>query len=687
MTGSLDALFRPRGIAVVGASADELKPGGRTLHILRSFGYAGAIYPVTPSHNEIDGLPCFASIADVPGPVDVAVMCISASRMSQAVRDAAAAGVKVAVVYASEFNGDAEAIARRDELSQVQQETGIRILGPNTIGSRGIVQDGVFATFSHEIESGITPGGVAIVAQSGGLGVYFGSAFLRTRGPGTRYLVDTGNELDITAAEVIENFSADPEVSCIGAILEGSHDGRRLLAAISAAAAAGKPVVLLKTGRTDAAAASLASHTGSIAGTLGLFEVAARDAGAIVADDETAFVDIIALLEAGIRPKGRRLGIVTPSGGFAIMALDAADRYGLQVPPPTDPPTPAEAVVLASGDLANPFDYTSRGAVTNETLKLSLQWMVRQNVDAVLFWQAGSLFLDWRQRLLHEALDVVLPLSPVPIIGCGLAPDMFVQELKDRGVMWFEEPTRAVRAIALDAPPAVGVDAPAPSEHADAETPYVVVGTAARNLLDFIPHVRTTIVESAADAERASADGPVVLKVESSAHPHKSEFGLVSNLVAGVDAARGFEQIDAARALLGIQEPIVVQPVERGVELVMGGFTDAVFGPCVMVGLGGIHVEIFADVQLAVAPIDHAKAYSMLTSLKSWPLLNGARGAAPSDVTAVADALVGLSQFMSEHAEQWQAVDLNPVIVRAQGEGLVAVDALLVPQSEVMTHA
>ena len=685
----LAALFAPTSIAVVGASADSGRVGGRTLELLQEFGYAGDVYPISRQGGEMFGWQTHARIADVNAPIDLAVLCVNQDNVLQAARECAEAGVRALVIY-STFTGD-DAEQQLDELLKIARSHSMRILGPNTVGSRGVVHDGVFATFSHDVEAGITPGSVAILAQSGGLGTYFGSSYLRRVGAGSRYVVDTGSEVDIGVTELIDYVSRDPEVSCIGVIIEGSRDGRALVASIADSVARGVPVVVYKTGRTEAAVAGIQSHTGAIAGDAQLFESSARDVGAVVAQDERDFVDAVRLLDSGIRPKGRRVGILTPSGGFGIIATDAASAEALDLPAPVVPPTPEELAYLESGDLVNPYDFTSRTGSAPDVLKYSSHWMSRQEVDILVIWQAHLLYLEaYRERLL-DAIASLRTVSHIPVIVCGIAPEELDKDLAQYGVIRMEEPTRMMRAIGLVAPPAH--DSPpveSESENQDvgkaANTPSnAMIGEEGRNALSFVSHVETVRVDSAAEAlELATARSwtKILFKVESNDAPHKSELGLVVGPLSLSGAHESFSQISAARDAAKLDSPVVMQPCLHGTEIALGAFRDPMMGPSVLVALGGIHIEILKDFASAAAPVSRKKAHELIRSLKSRDILFGARGMPFADVDALVDVIVGLSEYIMRE-DDWQSIDLNPVFVGARGDGVIAADALIVREAQI----
>jgi len=685
---ALDAFFLPRGIAVIGASASHDRPGARVLHNLPHFGYAGRIYPVTPSSTTLEGLQCYPSIRDVPDPVDLAVICVSAQRTAGAIRECGERGVAAAVVLANGFGGDgAEGQQLLRELVVAHRASGMRVIGPNTVGIRMVTgaQQGVFATFAHDIEAGLTPGPVAIVAQSGGLGVYFGSSYLRRHGIGTRYVIDTGNELDVDSTDALEYVAHDPGVKCIGLILEGCRDGRRLAEAVRRTCVMGKPVVLLKVGRSPIAARQMASHTGSLAGSADLFERSLADAGASIARDEMQFVDALVIHAHGKAPKSRRIGVVSMSGGFAILALDAAVDAGLELPQPVIPPTPEQEPHLRSGTLANPFDYQSIGGTVPQTIRRSLEWMLGQpNMDAVVIWQAfGLLALEERRTRLEADLLNVLPHYQTPLFGCGLTTPEFEARLRELGVLWFEEPTRLIKALSVTAPRAEKIDAQPSRIQSASQQHRVIVGYTARRLLTGIEHVRSVVVNSVAEAQSLAREyGRVVMKVESERFPHKTEFGLIAGPLVADEIEQAWNALAAARDKAGAaDDPLVVQPCENGIELALGAYTDPVFGPSVMVGTGGIFLEIVRDTVFATAPVSAEQARSMILGLRGAPLLQGARGKVCCDIDAAARALVALSRFMAESHGAYESIDINPLIVRVDGKGAVAVDALLVPRA------
>jgi acyl-CoA synthetase (NDP forming) len=678
---TLDAFFAPRSVAVIGASADRSRAGGRVLQTLATAGYPGRVIPVNPNQTQINDLPCHPSILAVPEPVDLVAICVPAERVPDIIRECGRAGVRGAVVFADGFRDEALRAALADAHAEARTASGLRIIGPNTIGIRHS-ESRAYVTFSSATESELMPGPIATIAQSGGMSGVLGVTQLRRRGLGPRCVIDTGNEFDVDLADCIDYVADDPGTTCISVLAEGARDGRRLAAAIRHASERGKHVVFLKTGRSAAALDQVASHTGALAGRAELFDAAIRDAGACVVRDEMEMMDAVVLHGFNRVPKGRRLGAVTPSGGYAILAVDAAEQFGMEFPPPVIAPTAEQREQVKLGTFDNPFDMSSTISSGPRGLETSLHWMASQpNIDAILLWQAAILDTPAPQPRVLAALADLVAHTDKPVFGCGLTTPEFQARLREIGVLWFEEPTRLVRALSVVAPPATPHAVPAVA----ATHRRVVTGSRARDVLGDLPdlaHVPTIAVTDAASAQRAmQALGVdrVILKVESEHIAHKTEFGFVSGPVSAAELARTFTELEQTRsASSDPSASIVLQPLERGIELALGAYLDPAFGPSVMVALGGIYLEIMRDAQFAPAPVTVQQARDMVLRLKAADILRGVRGRPPADIDAAARAIAALSRFIADNAGRYAEIDINPLFVHAEGKGVIAVDALLV---------
>ncbi len=676
----LRAFFDPRSIAVIGASAETSRAGGRVMAALANAGYPGRIFPVHPTHATINGLPCFPSVGAIPEAVELAALCVPAQAVPEVIRECGSAGVKGALVFADGFRDPALRATLGAALAEARAASGLRVIGPNTIGIRNS-RSRAYPTFSSAVEASPMPGPVATIAQSGGLSGVYGVTALRRRGLGPYCVIDTGNEFDVDIADCLDYLAEEPGVTVIAIIMEGTRDGRRLMRGVHKARENGKAVVFLKTGRSAAAMDQVASHTGALAGSAAMFDAAMRVAGATVVQDEAEFMDAVVLHGFDRVPKGRRLGAVTPSGGYAILTLDAVARYGMEMPAPAIAPTAEQRADVKLGVFGNPFDMSSTISAGPRGLETSLLWMAQQpNVDAILLWQAAILDTPEAQPRVFATLQTVVQRTDKPVFCCGLTTPEFQARLREIGVLWFEEPTRLVRALSVVAPPADPVSPPAPGAHASSRR--VVSGAAARAALAGLPHVATVQVADAQAARLAMRElgaARVVLKVESDRTAHKTELGLVTGPLGEDELDAAFSRLAAARARTEDSvAPIVLQPFERGTELALGAFVDPVFGPSVMVALGGIFLEVLGDTVFAPAPVSEAEAKAMVLRLKGVDVLRGARGRPPADIDAVSRTLAALSCFIARNAGRYAEIDINPLIVRAEGQGAVAVDALLV---------
>lgn len=677
----LDPLFKPNSIAVIGASGDENRIGGRPLKYLVQSGYSGRIYPVNPRYENLQGLKCFPDVASLPEPVDLAVIALGADHVLPTVRDLIAQGARSAIVFASEFAEHDEAGKRRqDELTAIARESGIRILGPNTVGMRDI-ERAVYGTFSTDLDSGVKTGPLAIVTQSGGIGIYFGSVLPRLANFGARYMVDTGNEADIDSAECIEYLSQDDEVRAIGVVLEGARDGRRFLEACVTAARRGKRVVVLKIGRTPEGAVAAASHSGALAGEDAVWDAALRAAGATRARDEVEFFDLLNVLGVARPPIGRRLGIVSLSGGVVTMMIDGCSDVGLEIPSYEAPPRELLRGV-PEGIKGNPLDVSANLANNPEITGPILEHALAQDsVDALVLWMAYLPMSPILGPPIAAQIRSVAERATKPIYMVGLASDSFAEEVVAAGVPVFSYPTRLLRALAraAEVQEPVVPDLPAAPDAGEGDSASALTGPAAERYLEGLPFARSVEVADATEALRAAeAIGlPVVMKGEAQGLLHKTELSLVEVGIGDPVAVQ--ESYERIRGILDgsvKNGTVVVQDLVRGLECFVGARRDPIFGPTVTVGLGGTLVEHDRDVTTLLAPTDRAQVLAAIERLHGAPRFDGLRGEEPRDREALADLVVELSRRIASDGALIE-VDLNPVMVGSVGAGATAVDAVV----------
>jgi acyl-CoA synthetase (NDP forming) len=684
----LDPLFRPRSVAIIGASSDPNRIGGRPVRYSK-YAFKGAIVPINPNQKEIQGLTAYASIKDAPGEIDQAIVAVPAKAAMQAVDDCIAKGVKAIVMFSSGFaETGAEGRAMQVEMARRCAAGGMKLVGPNSLGMFN-AHIGLYSTFSSYFDP-LWPrtGPVSIVSQSGAFGTYF-LAIAAERGLGFSHCVATGNEADVDVAECVEWLADDPDTGVIMIYLEGCRDGARLRAALTRAAANRKPVVAMKVGVSEQGVAAIASHTGSLAGSDAVFDAVFAENNVHRARSLDELVDVAYACSGGVFPKSPRVGVVTISGGVGIQMADAAAELGLELPRMPDAAQQKILAMVPFAGPANPVDATAQ-VINDWSMFTTILGLVADegNVDSVISFLAHTGTSPGVMEKLKPTLQAVRERFPDRVFMlCARLPREMADEFKDIGFLVFEDPTRAIAAVAALSRLAQGFAKPSAPQSAVAGAvkalPAGPINEAeAKRLLGAagVPFAPERVARSRDEAVAAAQEigFPVVLKVLSAEIAHKSEAGGVAlglrnadEVASGYDAmmARVRERVPNAR----IEGALVARMIE-GIETVIGVKRDAIFGPVVMFGLGGVYVEVLKDVTLRLAPVDRAAALEMIRAIKGFPLLAGARGRPAADLDALADALVAMSRFCAAHANV-ESAEINPFIALPRGG--VAVDALI----------
>lgn len=701
MPHPLDSFFAPASIALIGASRDHEKIPGRLLSMLRKNEYPGKIYPVNPNYADLDGLACYKSVAEIGAPIDLAVIVIPARAVLPALEQCAVAGVKNAVIISSGFAEEGgDSAAMQDAIAALAKRTGMRISGPNAEGFFSSVQR-VAATFSPavDVKPGVVPlvattKRIGIVAQSGGIGfAYYHRA--RAIGIDVSYVVSAGNESDLGAGEFLDYLVQDASTDVILLFIEGIRDVEKFLAAARRAAEIRKPVIVTKVGRSGAGQRAAASHTASMAGWSAAYDAVFAKHGFIVSNDLDEALTIAALLASNPLPKGDRVAVVTVSGGAGIWGADAVALQGLQVPELSEKIQAEIRTLMPSyGTAGNPIDVTAQG-VTSGGLQKSVDLLTASDeVDAILV--VLSLSSEVRKPFKDTELTPALAAQrkPVAFYSYTVPSDFARRELAKSGVVVLSGLTHvgvAMRRLVdyakfnLPKPadetrlPARDLSAHLPSRtlsEADSKAWLRVAGVT-------LPDEVLVTDKSRLDEAVARAGFPLVMKIQSPDIAHKSEVGGVRvNITTKGEVFLAFEALlDNARKHrpeATIQGVLVGPMAKRGVEIIVGTMTDATFGPMVMVGLGGITTELFRDVVYRPAPVGVEEASAMLAGLKAAPLLNGFRRAAKADVAALSHLIADISVLAARHAGEISEIELNPVLVHPEGQGVTIVDALVV---------
>lgn len=693
---ALAALFEPRAIAVLGASGREGNPFARPLEFLLEHGFDGDVYPVNPGYASLRGLPCYASLDVLPQPVDLVLMLVSAAEARRQLPAVAAAGASAAVVFASGFaETGPEGQRLQDELVATARAAGVRLLGPNCQGVVS-VRHRMAATFTAAVESGLPrDGNVAYLGQSGAVG---GSilSLARERGLGIASWASTGNQADLDALEIGRYLIEDERIDVLTMYLESTVDGVRYGELARRAQELGTSVLVLQSALSAAGRRAAVSHTGAIIGDNAAFRAMSRELGVVEADDVEDFMAMAQALSALPRARGRRVGIVTTSGGAGSLAADQAEQVGLEVEPLTEETQRAlSALVPDFGAVANPVDVTAqlfRSGRSDAFVEVCHLVLADPTVDAVLV--ALTMVTGEMATQMAADLAAVWRTAQKPVLVVWLAAREQTTEarvmLRDEGWPVLDSPQTAMRVFrALATPPAApatacaasGPDLALVSALADLEGPVVTESEGARALEALgVVQPEHRLVRSCHEAEeagRAFADR-LVMKIQSPAVLHKTERGGVRLAVEPEDASRVYDELAGAFADDLLEGVLVQRHLGPGPELIVGVTnTEPSFPPLVTVGIGGIATELYRDTVTRLAPVDEEQARAMLHELRAAPLLTGMRGMPGVDLTAAATAIARLSGVAPVLGPRLLELEVNPLRLVDQGQQAVALDFFL----------
>ena len=698
-TPDLSRFLNPRGIAVVGVSAEPTRIGGQALKLLTDFGYQGKIYPVNPRYPEVHGLKCYPDLLAVPKPCDLALIALSAAQAATAVEQCGKAGIPFALVLAGGYaEVGAEGKALQEQLVATARKANVRMVGPNCLGILNLKDNARIGFGGTAQLRTLKPGPMAMVTQSGGFG--FGVVAVASYfGVGCNYAISSGNEADLTLLDWVAHLIERPDVEIVVAFMEGINDGRRLVEIGERALELGKPVLAWKVGNTAIGSKAATSHSARLTAGYELYRAAFRRGGLVEIRDVDDLVDIAKAFSIRKLPAGDRIGVLTLSGGAGVLLADRCTESGLKLPefaPATTAQLKETLVSFASS--ANPVDATANGYNDNfasygKAVRIVL---ADPNVDQVLARPPrGKSARPWSESLVKaiEGVDkpVILqwPTSPddngdvvtyleenrVPcILGAGRAVHAlsvltdFARKQREFRKNGRRQLKRIIERQALDLPAGAGTLGERRSKQLLARYG--------------IPVVKEVLLQPA-EIEALKSQPlafPVAVKIESADVPHKTEAGAVRLGVRDLD---GLKQ--AARevvAAAGKYKPgacidgVLVQEMASGTEIILGAVNDSTFGPTIAFGLGGIFTELIKDVTHRFAPFDAESAREMINEVKGAALLNGYRGRPALDVSALADTLARLSLLAADHADRIAEIDVNPLFVRERG--VVAADALIV---------
>ena len=701
----ISLLMAPRSVALVGATDHLTSFGGRVYQQMTGFGFSGRIYPVNPRLKEIRGAKCYASIKDLPETPDHVGLVVSSERAFDVLADCAAMGVKFATVFSGGFaeSGTAEGRERQQRLIDFGKTSGMRFMGPNCNGVINFV-DGFAMTSSAAIKGPrAAPGDIGVVSHSGGLGQINVMWRAQEIGLGISYEASCGNEADIDTLDFARFMVRSEITNVVLLAIEAIKDGEKFRRLAHEAAELEKPLVVLKIGATDAGSRAAASHTGAIAGDNDILNAVVKQYGLIRVNECNELYETAIFLRKRRWPKDRGLAAVAPTGGNIVNMADAGAKFDL-LWKPFAPATQAalDKLMPGYGKVGNPTDLTSAATGNQEFYRDALNTIAADPGVDVLIPIIPSLAKGDVQRNAEMVRDCEKLAALLWVGGCTDDRAFSAKDLVRAGFTVYRDAmpcARAIRAafdfgehIRAKKSGALTPVRPAGTDQVAAMAGLEVLGEkmTEREAKQLLAHyglpvtqeaLARTAAEAVAFAEKIA--GKVALKIDSPDIAHKTEAGGVRlSLEGGAAIAEGFDAImDSAKhyAPQARINGVLVQEMARpGVELMLGVIRDPVFGPIVVAGLGGIHVEVLKDIAYRAAPVTPRQAGEMLNELRGVKLLDGVRGMAARDRAAVVDAIVRLSWFAHDFKDAIAEMDINPLMVYQQGAGARVLDALIV---------
>ena len=687
----LESLFRPKKVAVIGASSKELSIGNRIIKNLIDFGFKGEIYPINPKADEIRGIKAFKSITDCPDNIDVVHMVIPAKFVPQAVEDCGKKGVKNIIINSggfSETGAEGEAI-EKDFLARAANY-GIRILGPNCQGI--INSDPRIRAYCNFTFTKPEPGFISIVALSGGVAEVIHQGFA-AMGVGTRIYASNGNACDVTIPEIIRYLGGDDGTRVIVTYVEGLRDPANFMQTVREVAAR-KPILAMKAGRTAEGAKAAASHTGGLAKEDLATDLIFKKAGVVTFTDEGELIQAAAAFATQPIPQGNRVGIITNTGGPAVIATDVFVGAGCQLPPLSDKTVEKlKTTLYPEASVRNPIDVLATGTAAHYRACMDAM-LVDDAFDCIFINFVTPFFVD--NESIAREIVAVSQLQRKPLV-CNLMTDRqqwteVVNILRDGGVPCFSLPGEAARAMAAlvryntirtreigklktfsDVDRQKGLSILSKAKEAglrnlSAEEVYKILDAYGIPTADW--RVAANADEAVAAAE--SIGFPVVVKADSTAVVHKSDMGAVAVNLADGDAVRA--TVDRMQTTLAANDLryFVQKFLPGGLEVIIGAKAEEDLGHLIMFGLGGIHVEVLKDVVFNLSPLSTAEAKEMLAAIKGAPLLKGVRGHKGVNRDRLEEIILRLSQLVSD-LPAIKEMDLNPAM--AFEDGAVVVDA------------
>ncbi len=692
---SVKPFFEPRGVAIIGASDRPDKLSHGILKNMLQYGYAGGIYPVNPKNSEILGKPCYADILSVPDPVDLAVIILPASAIPAVLDDCGKKGIKAVTVISGGFKEVGEAGKQLEaQILEITKKFNMRMIGPNCVGTFNLVT-GMNTTFIKGLPA---RGGIGFVSQSGAVcgGIV---DHVLGKGVGFSHFLSLGNEADVTETDMMEYLADDADTTVIAIYAEGIRDGRRFIDTAKKITAK-KPILILKAGRSEEGARAVSSHTGSLAGSHAAYQAAFKQSGVIEVTNATDLLNAAMALDWLKLPKGSRAAIITNAGGPAALASDSLAENAIQLASiSAETQARLREKLNPAAQVSNPIDMLG-GATELEYGHALESVLMDEGVDMVLAVLVPQALVD--PVKVAQSFVEAAQKSDKPVLACMMG-SYSVQEARDL--------LHRNHLPMTDYPEQTGVIFGALRQYSEIRQLHEITNrfavkkdhAQADNIFRsssakvWGEHVTRPLLnaygvslvegELAADlsaAQKAAArlGYPVVVKVASQDVLHKSDFGAIA-----VNIGNDQEMDSAYQRILGnvkkhtqnaaIEGVLVEKMAPKGLEVIIGMKRDPGFGPLMMFGMGGVFVELFKDVVFRVAPLTYADAQEMVADTKAYKLLSGWRGSQESDIEAIIENILRLSELATDFP-QIQEIEINPLLVLPKGQGALALDCRMI---------
>ena len=692
---TLNQITTPKSIAIVGASDNKNRIGGRPLSHMIEQNFEGTVYPVNPNRDKVQGLKSYPNLQDIPGDLDFVLIAVPAKFVVNVIEDAVKKNARTALIFSSGFSeigGEGEVYQKK--IREICDQSNLRVIGPNCLGLFNS-QSRFYPTFTSTIDRATPiPGDISIASQSGAYGshIYMVS---HQRGLGIRYWITTGNEADLSVGEAIQLLAEDDNVHTIMAYVESVKNGKQFINALETARQEKKPVILMKVGRSDVGAAAANSHTASLAGEDAIYEEVVRAHGAYRVRSTEEMLDVAYATKPKIYPTGKNLGIVTISGGGGVLMADAASDVGLKVGAMPEGAQKELKEIVPFASPMNPVDVTAQFFNDLSIVPKFIDLMLSQGgYDGIIgFWTSVAGSPKMSQPLLNALKQAMSNYSEKIFINSMVASEDIVKHYEKEGFLSIEDPTRAV--VSMAALMYFGEKFNEKIEKIEIQPP-LKINFPKRNLNEIecveilekfdINLNKGKLIKNVQEIKNIYKDieDGYVMKVVSKDIQHKTEVGGISiNIKSLIEAETKYGEIlqnvktKSPKALI---DGVMISPmIKGGVEAILGAKVDPVFGPVVMFGLGGIYTEVLKDISFAEAPLNKKLAKKMISRLKSANMFDGARGL-KLNLDHLLDNIVKLSEFIYIYKDFVKEVEMNPLVIKE--DMVIGLDALIIPNLE-----